>query len=140
MDWQGRRGPARRLLFEPRSLHSRSAEEMVRAVFADICYFLALSTRRDRLHRQAVALQVSLKQPILTTEWVLTEVADALSAPATRARFAALISRLKGRPDVHIASVSHQQFEAGCALCLHRMDKEWSLTDCISFLVMWQRG
>lgn len=64
---------------------------MVKPVFADTCYFLALSTRRDRLHQQALALEASLKQPLLTTEWVLTEVADALAAPATRARFAALV-------------------------------------------------
>ena len=113
---------------------------MVSAVFADTCYFLALSTRRDCLHRQAVALQGCLDQPILTTEWVLTEVADALAAPATRARFAVLINRLKGRSDVRIVSVSREHFEKGCALYFRRMDKGWSLTDCISFLVMWQRG
>ena len=33
---------------------------MLSAVFVDTCYFLALSTRRDRLHRQALALEGSL--------------------------------------------------------------------------------
>lgn len=113
---------------------------MVSAVFADTSYFLALSARRDRLHTQAVALQGWLNQPILTTEWVLTEVADALAAPGTRARFAALIERLNARPDVRIVSVSHEHFEKGCALYLQRMDKGWSLSDCISFLVMRHRG
>lgn len=113
---------------------------MVTPVFADTSYFLALNTRRDRLHRQALALQASLNQPLLTTEWVLTEVADAMAAPATRARFAALMERLKSRSDVRIVSVSHEHFANGCTLYLQRMDKEWSLTDCISFLVMWQWG
>lgn len=113
---------------------------MVSAVFADTCYFLALSACRDRLHRQALALEASLNQPLLTTEWVLTEVADALAAPATRTRFTALISRLRARDDVRIVSVTHEHFRRGCALYVQRMDKGWSLTDCISFLVMWQRG
>lgn len=113
---------------------------MMTAVFADTCYFLALGTPRDRLHRQAVALQAWLNKPLLTTEWVLTEVADALAAPATRARFAALMDRLSARRDVRIASMDHEHFKKGCALYLQRMDKGWSLTDCISFLIMWQRG
>jgi uncharacterized protein len=113
---------------------------MVSAVFADACYFVALCIRRDRLHRQAFTLHASLNQRLLTTEWVLTEVATALAAPATRSRFADLIKQLGARDDVTVIPVSSEQFHAGCALYLQRMDKGWSLTDCISFLVMRQNG
>ena len=82
----------------------------------------------------------SLTQPLLTTEWVLTEVADALAAPSTRTRFAVLINRLRVRNDVRIVSVSPDHFKEACALYMRYTDKEWSLTDCISFLVMRQRG
>jgi uncharacterized protein len=113
---------------------------MVKSVFADTAYFLALNVSRDRFHQQALALEATLPRQLLTTEWVLTEVADALAAPAARARFAALIERLRARGDVTIVAVKRWQFERGCALYVKHKDKGWSLTDCISFLIMRQHG
>lgn len=110
---------------------------MVNTVFADACYFLALSISRDRLHQQALAL-AAVNQRLLTTEWVLAETAAALAAPPTRSRFTALVRGLKARNDVTIVPASTLHFKMGCALYAQRMDKGWSLTDCISFLVMWR--
>ena len=112
---------------------------MVNAVFADACYFLALSLRRDRLHQQALAL-AAVNRRLLTTDWVLAEVAAALAAPLTRSRFTALMSGLKARDDVTIVPARNRHFKMGCALYAQRKDKGWSLTDCISFLVMWRYG
>lgn len=113
---------------------------MVKSVFADSSYFLALNIGRDRHHRQALVLEATLRQPLLTTEWVLTEVADAFAAPATRTRFAVLIGKLRARDDVTIVPVNSRQFEDGCSLYIQHKDKGWSLTDCISFLIMRQHG
>jgi hypothetical protein len=113
---------------------------MVKSVFADTSYFLALNVGRDRFHQQAPSLEATLRRQLLTTEWVLTEVADALAAPTTRARFAALIERLRRRDDVTIVAADRRQFEKGCALYVKHNDKGWSLTDCVSLLVMWQYG
>ena len=55
---------------------------MVNTVFADACYFPALSISRDGLHQQALALS-TVNQRLLTTEWVLAEVAAGLAAPQT---------------------------------------------------------
>ena len=35
---------------------------------------------------------------------------------------------------------SAELFDRGCELYTSRSDKEWSLTDCISFVVMKERG
>ena len=110
---------------------------MVSPVFADACYFLALCIRRDRLHQQALVL-AETNQRLLTTEWVLAEVAATLAAPPTRSRFTALITGLEARNDVTIVPARTRHFKMGCALYAQRMDKGWSLTDCISFLVMWR--
>jgi len=37
-------------------------------------------------------------------------------------------------------SPSPELFDRGCELYTSRSDKEWSLTDCISFVVMKERG
>jgi hypothetical protein len=39
-----------------------------------------------------------------------------------------------------VIETSHELFEQGVALFSQRPDKSWSLTDCISFVVMEQHG
>lgn len=45
-------------------------------IFADTFYFLALLNHADAAHSKARAVSEELTDPILTTAWVLTEVAD----------------------------------------------------------------
>lgn len=108
----------------------------MKAVFGDTAYFLALVNARDRLHQQAVAFNQVPPGPLLTTEWVLTELGNALAAPPTRERFLRLVAVLRAQPDVRIVPSSPELFERGCVLFSKRADKAWSLTDCISFVVM----
>ena len=51
-----------------------------------------------------------------------------------------LVASLRGEASVEIVSASHEWFERGCALFAKRSDKAWSLTDCLSFVVMSGRG
>lgn len=41
---------------------------------------------------------------------------------------------------MEIAAASAELFDAGLSLFMARPDKEWSLTDCTSFVVMQDRG
>jgi len=108
----------------------------VNSVFADTYYFLAILHNGDTAHSKAVALSEKLTCPIITTAWVLTEVADALSTPALRPRFVRLLAALGADPACTIIPPSQKLFEAGVALYAERSDKSWTLTDCISFVVM----
>jgi len=112
----------------------------VKLVFGDTAYFLALVNARDHLHAQAVALNARPPGPMLTTEWILTELGNALAAPPARERFSRLVAALRAQPDVKIIPASHDLFEHVCALFAQRPDKAWSLTDCISFVVMREYG
>lgn len=73
---------------------------------------------------------------MVTTAWVLTEVGDALSAPENRPAFLELLGLLQDSPDARILGPTDELFKRGIKLFRQRMDKEWSLTDCISFVVM----
>lgn len=42
--------------------------------------------------------------------------------------------------DTSYISVSTELFDRAVALYAARMDKEWGITDCISFVVMQERG
>ena len=76
----------------------------------------------------------------MTTAWVLTEVADGLCRPPIRAQAGLFIERLRQRPEVRIFPAEEGLFDAGFRLYRQRSDKEWSLTDCISFAVMQREG
>jgi predicted nucleic acid-binding protein len=112
----------------------------VNSVFGDTVYFLALVNARDQLHAQAKELSRQPPGSLVTTEWVLTEVGDALSAPGARERFTALLGTLQRQADVEIVPANHDLFAKGCAVFGERPDKAWSLTDCLSFAVMRERA
>ena len=110
------------------------------ARFADSFYYIALLNRRDGAHRAARSLSESATGPTVTTLWILAEVADALSDPALRRGAVRLIAALRADPDCLIVPASEEFFDRGLDLYANRQDKDWSLTDCISFVVMRDHG
>jgi len=112
----------------------------MKAVFADTVYFLALLNRSDQLHRQALSLSLNPPGPLLTSEFILLELGDALSRPENRARFTRVVRVLKANRDVEVVPVSTALFGEGYELHVRRVDKAWSLTDCTSFAIMNKRG
>ena len=109
------------------------------ALFADTFYFLALLNPRDQHHQRACQIPTERPLHIVTTRAVLLEVADAFRAPGSRALAAELIDALEADPTVTIVPLEDALFTRGVALYRERTDKGWSLTDCISFLVMQDR-
>ncbi len=105
-------------------------------VFADTFYFLALLNKQDEDHAQAVEASREQSGRLVTTAWVLTEVADALAAPGNRPLFSELLEILRNDSQAQIVPPSQDLFDRGITLYKERRDKEWSLTDCISFAVM----
>ena len=70
---------------------------------------------------------------------VLTEVADAL-ARDNREAFLSLFDLVRRNPLFRFTEATPGLFERGVALYRQRTDKAWSLTDCISFVVMSDEG
>ena len=108
--------------------------------FADTFYFLALLNRRDAWHGRAIELGGAPGLKIVTTTWILTEVADALSNPGRREAAIALIRGLRNDANVTIVEASSHLFERAIQLFEGRTDKSWTLTDCTSFVVMQDTG
>lgn len=108
-------------------------------VFVDTVAWIALVNTRDSFHEKAKRVFANLrlqKYKFVTTEFVLLEFANALSAPAFREKAAIFIEGLRTMPEIEIAPASSQLFSTGLKLYQNRLDKEWSLVDCASFLVM----
>lgn len=109
-------------------------------VFADSFYFLALLNLQDESHDSAHRFSDDFSGKIVTTDWVLIEVGDALCGQLDRKKFLDLMDFLKGRSDVEVIPADRAQFDAGLRFYSERSDKEWSLTDCISFVIMQERN
>jgi predicted nucleic acid-binding protein len=109
-------------------------------ILLDTGYFVALFTPDDHLHDRATAWSLQLPEPLLVIEYVLWECVNTFSKPKDRASAHALIDHVASDPNCELIHASPEIFAAGLQLHRARPDKEWSLTDCISFHVMRERG
>jgi predicted nucleic acid-binding protein len=112
----------------------------MKTVFADTFYFLALYYPDDQYHVLTLRMADKLKAKFLTTDWVLTEVADALSAGRDHQNVAPLIRRLRESPVWEIIPCSRDQFDVALDFHSRHQDKDWTFTDCTSFVIMQERG
>lgn len=110
------------------------------AVFGDTSFFVALINSRDQHHQRALQLSASLAAPMVTTTWVLLEFANGIATSQSRREFGSTLAKLRSQPDAEIIPPDQALFDRGCELYTSRPDKKWSLTDCISFVVMRERG
>ena len=108
--------------------------------FADTSYLLALLNPDDEFHAAATAWSGKLEEIVVTTMWVLTELGDALHRGRNRATFARFLDTLGSHEDFEVVPASAELFQRGVEFFRVRPDKEWSLTDCISFVVMAEKG
>jgi len=105
-------------------------------VFADTSYYLALLGPADQLRDRAIRYSHEPNRYDVTTDYILNELANALHKRPDRGMYVALRTALMNGPNTIIVAASPELWEAGNALYAARPDKEWSLTDCISFVVM----
>lgn len=108
--------------------------------FGDTSYFLALLNRDDALHGEASRITSQGGFTMITTAWVMTELADAYSSASHRDGFMRFYRFLKADAGTELIQASPELFDKGIELYSRRPDKDWSLTDCISFVVMNDHG
>jgi uncharacterized protein len=110
--------------------------------FADTSFWIAISSRRDQYHSQAVAWHQFLlrtESGIVTTEAVLWEWLNALADYTTRNIAAEGYRRVHADSRVEVVAFGPELTGVAVDLYRRRVDKDWSLTDCLSFVVMEKR-
>jgi uncharacterized protein len=111
-------------------------------VFLDTNYAVALAADSDQLHRGAVRLAdevAAIRPRIITTQAVLLEIGNSLRKRQFRLAATQILSWLSADPNVEIVLLTEELYLAAFRLFQDRSDKQWSLTDCVSFVVMAQR-
>jgi hypothetical protein len=115
----------------------------VTTYFADTSFWIAISSRRDQYHLAAAAWRQSVTRAgsrIVTTEAVLWEWLNALSDASTRAIVAEGYRRVHADRRIEVIPFQPKLSDAAMELYRSRTDKNWSLTDCLSFVVMERLG
>jgi uncharacterized protein len=111
----------------------------MRTVFADTSFYIALLNHRDEHHQKACQFAAEYDGNFITSAWIIQELADYLCDVPNRTLFLSLYEDLRNDPRVVIVPLATELFDQGIALYSARSDKNWSLTDCISFIIMGQQ-
>jgi predicted nucleic acid-binding protein len=108
-------------------------------VFADAFYFVARLNRHDQHHERVLKFSRDFRARLLTSDWVLMEVADALAESECRGRVRDFILHLRGTAACEIVPASRELLDRALELYHQHADKKWTLTDCVSFVIMRER-
>ncbi|MBR8826792.1 MAG: type II toxin-antitoxin system VapC family toxin [Gomphosphaeria aponina SAG 52.96 = DSM 107014] len=106
-------------------------------LFLDTAFIQAILNNRDQYYLSALKLlpRVKKAQEIWTTEAILMEVGNALSA-LNRQKVVNFIKQCYETENIKVINVTPGLFQGGLNLYESRQDKKWGLIDCISFTVM----
>lgn len=106
-------------------------------VYADSFYWLA-TLNPDDVHNPRVSRH-PVKGRLVTTTAVCLEVMDALSNQKLRPLAVRFWRDLQDNRLLIVVRLDDEILMRSTDLFSRRMDKDWSLTDCISFVVMTER-
>jgi predicted nucleic acid-binding protein len=109
-------------------------------ILVDTGYWLALASPNAALHQRARDWGELLDEEFIVPEYVLWETVNALSSPADRRKAHEIVGTVLNEDAYEFVSASPVLLEAGLQRHRERPDKHWSLTDCILFVVMEERG
>ena len=112
-------------------------------IFLDTSFAIALSAITDQNHARAVELAEQIEAQnsyLVTTQAILLEIGNALSKKRYRTAAIQLLESLESDPNIEIVPLTNELYDAAFQLFRSRQDKEWGLVDCISCIVMQNRG
>ena len=111
-------------------------------VFADTSYWIARHFPDDQWHPAALAAERRLgwQLYLITTQEVLTEFLASVAGNIHRRNLGVrLIDGIQGHSQIEVIPQSAETFAKGLELYRSRLDKGYSLVDCISMNVMAER-
>jgi uncharacterized protein len=114
----------------------------VSVVFLDIGYVIALEASDDQHHEAAREHWKSFAAalpPMVTTSYVFDEVVTFFTCRGRHAKPVEIGNRLLESAAVQLVPVDEELFRAGWKYLEQRPDKRYSLTGCISFVLMESR-
>lgn len=112
---------------------------MKNRVFLDTAFVVALSIETDIFHEKALALSEEIEAQeihLITTRAILLEIGNSLARNIFRKTGVDVLAALEVDKNVTIVPFTEELYQAARQLYRSRMDKEWGLIDCVSFVTM----
>ncbi len=114
-----------------------------RTVLMDTSFVLALENKDDPHHQRARALdnQLLKEDGVLLLHWgILLELADGYARVGRRAKGLQLLAKFESEQGYRLCPITDFLMQEALNLYRTRPDKDWGLTDCLSFVLMKQEG
>lgn len=108
-------------------------------VFLDTSFIIALSNARDPLHAKAKELDAKLSDErvaLVLHNGILFEIGDGFARLDRRQRGMQILQGVLADESYVVVETTDEIITAAISLFASRPDKEWGLTDCISFTIM----
>jgi predicted nucleic acid-binding protein len=109
-------------------------------LFADTSFFIAFLNVEDRAHNKASTFMARHDLRFATSDWVLLELGNYWARRANREKFEPFVGEILSDQRFRIIGADREDFQSGLRLYGDRQDKQWSMTDCISFNLMEREG
>jgi uncharacterized protein len=114
----------------------------MKIVFVDSLYWIALINPKDQWH--SITVEVKKRHyfaKFLTTEAVLIEVLNYFSGYGAKFRLISsqVIRTILDDLDIEVLPINSSLFLSGLNLYEQRLDKEYSMVDCLSMIAMKNR-
>jgi len=118
---------------------------MTSEIFVDTAGWGNILDRGQRFHRLSVEIYRESRENgalLVTTNYVIAELVALLASPLrfSREKVIAFIDNLRKADHIRILHVDRDLDEKAWSLLKERRDKEWSLVDAASFVIMRDRG
>jgi uncharacterized protein len=111
----------------------------MRTLFADSAFFVACFVPDEKYHRWATDFMRQSHDHMITTSLVLAEFGNHLARSKARSDVGPFLRGLTADSRFQIVHPDGRLFDQGVELYGQRGDKNWGLTDCISFVLMRER-
>ncbi|MDO8871570.1 MAG: PIN domain-containing protein [Methanoregula sp.] len=111
-----------------------------REIFLDTSFVVAIINNDDQFHKAALNLEKDLKTYVAVwiTEAILIEIGNTFSK-SNKGQVSDFIQYCYVSPQIHVVNTDEGVLRQALDLFKYN-DKDWSLTDCISFVVMKKEG
>ena len=110
-------------------------------MFLDTSYVIARSVLHDQHHAAALSARMRrARTRLATTRAVLIEVANSFARQRYRLVAVSVLRGLEVDRATDIVALTDDRYAAAWELYVSRPDREWGLTDCVSFVVMREFG
>jgi predicted nucleic acid-binding protein len=115
----------------------------MKRTFLDTAYLIALEASDDQFHEKAKNHWhnfLAQKPRLVTTSYIFDEVTTFFNSRDKHEKAVEIGERILQSTSIEFIHVDESLFEAGWKTFQRNNDKQYSLTDCISFEIMEKKG